>query len=92
MGNSKKKLRDSVFEKEFREDLYYWVKHDRKIGLKIFDLAEAIMKDPFKGAGKPEPLKFPGSNIWSRRLTQEHRIVYVVHDDRITFVQCRYHY
>ena len=50
------------------------------------------MRDPFQGIGKPEPLKFLGAGVWSRRITQEHRLVYVVSHDRIDFVQCRYHY
>jgi toxin YoeB len=50
------------------------------------------MKNPFEGIGKPEPLRYLGSGAWSRRLTQEHRVIYVVRDDRIDFIQCRYHY
>ena len=86
------KLRESVFQPEFREDLRYWVETDRKIALRAFDLIEAIMRDPFSGIGKPEPLKYLASGAWSRRLTQEHRTVYLVRDDRIDFLQARYHY
>lgn len=86
------RIRDAVFQPEFREDLKYWVKTDRKIALKIFELIEAIMRDPFQGIGKPEPLKYLASGTWSRRITQEHRIVYLVSDDRIDFLQARYHY
>ena len=82
----------SVFHIEFREDLGYWVKTDRKIALRCFDLIEAIMLDPFKGIGKPEPLKYIAPGVWSRRITQEHRIVYLIKDDSIHFLQCRYHY
>ena len=85
-------LRETIFQPEFREDLKYWVKTNRKVALRVFDLIEAIMRDPFTGIGKPEPLKFILSGAWSRRLTQEHRIVYTVGDDRIDFLQCRYHY
>ena len=85
-------LREAIFQPEFREDLKYWVKTNRKVALRVFDLIEAIMRDPFTGIGKPEPLKFILSGAWSRRLTQEHRIVYTVGDDRIDFLQCRYHY
>jgi toxin YoeB len=53
---------------------------------------DAAIKDPFKGIGKPEPLKHLGSNIWSRRLTQEHRVVYMIFHDKIVFLQARYHY
>lgn len=84
--------RESVFQPEFREDLRYWVETDRKTALRIFQLIEAIMRDPFQGIGKPEPLKFLGSGVWFRRITQEHRLVYVVGHERIDFVQARYHY
>lgn len=84
--------RESVFHPEFRDDLKYWVKTDRKIVLRAFDLIEAIIRDPFKGIGKPEQLKYLASGVWSRRLTQEHRIVYLVQNDRIDFLQARYHY
>ena len=84
--------RKAIFQPEFREDLKYWIKTNRKVALRAFDLIEAIMRDPFTGIGKPEPLKFILSGAWSRRLTQEHRIVYTVGDDRIDFLQCRYHY
>lgn len=88
----KTKERASVFQPEFREDLRYWVETDRKVALRAFDLIEAIMRDPFTGIGKPEPLKYLAGGCWSRRLTQEHRIVYLVRDDRIDFLQARYHY
>ena len=84
--------REAVFQPEFREDLSYWVETDRKTALRIFKLVEAVMRDPFQGMGKPEPLKFLGSGVWSRRIIQEHRLVYVVRRERIDFVQCRYHY
>jgi toxin YoeB len=84
--------RDAVFQPEFREDLRYWVEMNRATALRIFTLIEAIMPDPFSGMGKPEPLEYLGSGIWSRRITQEHRLVYVVSDDRIDFIQARYHY
>jgi len=84
--------RDAVFQAEFRDDLRYWVETDRRTALRIFTLIEAIMRDPFTGIGRPEPLKYLGSGVWSRRITQEHRLVYVVSHDRIDFVQARYHY
>lgn len=88
----KTKQRDTIFQPEFREDLRYWVQTDRKVALRAFDLIEVIMRDPFIGIGKPEPLKYLSSGTWSRRLTQEHRIVYLVREDRIDFLQARYHY
>ena len=84
--------RKSVFQPEFREDLNYWVKTDRRTALRILKLIEAVMRNPFQGIGKPEHLKFLGTGTWSRRITQEHRLVYVVSQDRIDFIQGRYHY
>ena len=84
--------RDAVFHPEFREDLRYWVETNRKTALRVFDLVETIMCDPFSGIGKPEPLKYLAAGTWSRRITQEHRIVYLVSDDRIDFLQARYLY
>jgi toxin YoeB len=81
-----------VFHPEFREDLRYWVKADRKTALRILELIEAILRDRFTGIGKPEPLKFVLAGCWSRRITQEHRLVYRVSEDRIDFLQARYHY
>ena len=86
------KKRAAVFQSEFIEDLRYWVETDRKLALRAFDLVEAILRDPFTGVGKPEPLKYLAPGVWSRRLTQEHRIVYLVRDERIDFLQARYHY
>ena len=81
-----------VFHIEFREDLRYWVEAERKVAIRALDLIEAIMRDPFAGIGKPEPLKYLLPGTRSRRLTQEHRIVYLESDDRIDFLQARYHY
>lgn len=82
----------AIFQPEFREDLRYWVENDRKLALRVFDLIDAIMRDPFSGIGKPEPLRHLMAGAWSRRLTDEHRIVYLVSNDRIDFLQARYHY
>ena len=87
-----KKVRIAVFQPEFIEDLRYWIETDRKLALRAFDLIEAILRDPFQRVGKPEPLKYLHPGTWSRRLTQEHRIVYLVRDDQIDFLQARYHY
>ena len=86
------KAREAVFQPEFIEDLRYLVENDRKLALRVFDLIEAITRDPFRGIGKPEPLKYVAPGAWSRRLTQEHRLVYLVRDDRIDLLQARYHY
>ncbi len=84
--------RMAVFQPEFIEDLHFWIERDRKLALKILDMVNAIIRDPYKGIGKPEPLKYLTPGAWSRRLTQEHRIVYLVREDRIDFLQARYHY
>ena len=84
--------REAVFLQEFREDLRFWVKTDRRMALRILELVEAAIRDPFSGIGKPEPLKFVLAGCWSRRITQEHRLVYRVSERRIDFLQARYHY
>ncbi|KAA0249625.1 Txe/YoeB family addiction module toxin [Acidobacteria bacterium ACD] len=84
--------RGCVFQSEFRQDLRFWVANDRRVALRALELVKAILRDPFDGLGKPEPLRFSLSGCWSRRLTQEHRIVYAVFDDRVEFLQARYHY
>jgi toxin YoeB len=81
-----------VFDRDFIDDLDHWVRTDRKTAFKILDLVEAVLRDAFGGIGKPEPLRSLGSGVWSRRITQEHRLVYLVADDRVVFVQARYHY
>lgn len=86
------KKRSARFQAEFLEDLRFWVRTDRKIALRILDLVEATIRDPVSGVGKPEPLRFHLQGCWSRRITEEHRLVYLVRDDRIDFLQARYHY
>ena len=88
----KSSFRAAVFHPEFREDLRYWVENDRKTALRALEIVEAVMRDPFSGIGKPEPLKYLARGAWSRRVTQEHRVVYVVSGDRVDFLQARYHY
>jgi toxin YoeB len=89
---SKTKNRDAVLQPEFREDLEYWIKTDRNTALRALKIVEEIMRNPFQGIGKPEPLRYLASGTWSRRLTLEHRIVYLVRDERIDFLQVKYHY
>ena len=86
------KRRLASFDPHFSSDLRYFVEHDRKLALRLLDLLEAVLRDPFEGVGKPEPLKYLGPDVWSRRLTDEHRLVYRVLDDRVDFLQSRYHY
>jgi toxin YoeB len=84
--------RVAVFHPEFREDLRYWAKSDRNTAIRALDLVEAAMRDPFQGPGKPEPLRYLLAGCWSRRITQEHRLVYRVGDEAVDFLQARYHY
>lgn len=92
MAKRRARAREAVFQKEFLEDLRYWVQNDRKTALRCLDLVAAVMRDPVTGIGKPEHLRYLGGDVWSRRLTQEHRVVYMVRPDRIDFLQARYHY
>jgi toxin YoeB len=84
--------RDAVFHPEFRQDLRYWLETDRRVALRAFELIEAVLRDPLMGVGKPEPLKYVLAGCWSRRITQEHRLVYRISERRIDFLQARYHY
>ena len=84
--------RSAVFQPEFREDLRFWVKTERAIASRVLDLVEAVMRDPLQGPGKPEPLRYVLACCWSRRITQEHRLVYRVTEEAVDFLQARYHY
>jgi len=84
--------RVAVFHPEFRQDVRYWVETDRRTAVRVLELVEAVMRDPFGGIGKPEPLKYVLAGAWSRRITQEHRLIYAVGAERIEFLQARYHY
>lgn len=84
--------RAAVFHNAFRDDLRFWVETDRRVAMRALDLVEAILRDPFTGIGKPEPLKYLAPGTWSRRLTQEHRLIYLVRGNQIDFLQARYHY
>jgi toxin YoeB len=84
--------RVSTFQPEFLQDLRLWVKNERGVAVRVLDLVDAVMRDPFQGSGKPEPLKYVLAGCWSRRVTQEHRLVYRVADETVDFLQARYHY
>jgi len=98
MGKKKPKLSatevawEIILDPNFREDLQYWVQQDRKLALRLLTLVESIATDPFFGIGKPEALKHLGPNLWSRRLNQEHRLVYLVGDRKVYLLAARYHY
>lgn len=79
-------------DQQFLDDLRYWMRVDPRTATRVLDLVEAVRREPFAGIGKPEPLKGTMPNSWSRRITDEHRLVYLVGRDRVTFVQARYHY
>jgi len=83
---------EAVFHPQFREDLRAWIETDRRVALRALDLIEAVLRDPFDGIGKPEPLKYVLAGCCSRRITQEHRLVYRVAGTRIDFLQAKYHY
>lgn len=86
------KRREAVFDKDFLEDLRYWIRTDRKTAQRVLEIVMDVLRDPFSGLGKPEPLKFLAPNLWSRRINLEHRVVYLVGDERVDFLQARYHY
>jgi toxin YoeB len=86
------KRREAVFDRDFLKDLQYWKRTDRKNAARVLEIVLDVLRDPFAGLGKPEPLKYLGPDIWSRRLSLEHRVVYVVLDERVVFLQARYHY
>lgn len=87
-----RKKRMCVVDPLCREDMRQWGKEKPRVLDKIFELLEHVLRDPFEGIGKPEPLKHLGPNTWARRITGEDRLVYVVFDDRVVFVQAKYHY
>lgn len=74
------------------EDFSYWAKIDKRKLKRIFEIIRDIQKHPFEGIGKPEALRFHLSGYYSRRIDQEHRLVYKIQDDDIVIVSCRYHY
>lgn len=84
--------RRAIFHPAFRKDLVYWIETDRNTALRVMDLVDAVIRDPFIGIGKPEPLKNVLAGAWSRRVTREHRLVYRVGESEIVFLQARYHY
>lgn len=84
--------RTHVVDRSCLEALQWWTENDARIAAKALALIDQVLRDPFSGPGKPEPLEGLMSNTWSRRITVEHRLVHVISDDRIVFVQVRYHY
>jgi toxin YoeB len=74
------------------EDYLYWQQTDKTMARKINQLIKEITRTPFEGTGKPEPLKENLKGYWSRRINQEHRLVYAVEQNAVIILQCRYHY
>jgi toxin YoeB len=85
-------VRKILLENNAIEDFEFWAKNDVKILKKIAELFIAISKNPFDGIGKPELLKGNLTGFWSRRINNEHRIVYAVDSEKIIIISCRYHY
>ena len=81
-----------VFADRAWEDFTYWVDHDRKIARRIIRLIKDIDRNPFEGVGKPERLKHDLAGFWSRRITDEHRLVYSLDKGQVLIAQARYHY
>jgi toxin YoeB len=81
-----------VFAPEAWEDYLHWQTADRSVLKRINRLIDAICRDPFNGIGKPEPLKYGLSAAWSRRITEEHRLVYRIVDEDMQIIQACYHY
>jgi len=81
-----------IFSDEAWEEYLYWQSRDKKIVKKINTLIKDIKREPFEGLGKPEPLKHQLSGYWSRRINEEHRLVYEVFEESIILISCRYHY
>lgn len=89
---STKPLRSLEFDQAGFEDLAWWIEKDRKMAQRIVRLIQAVQRDPFTGIGKPEPLKHELAGCWSRRINDEHRLVYQVLEGKIRILACRYHY
>jgi toxin YoeB len=87
--NSSRTIR---FSTKAYQDFVEWVSDDKKVFFKLADLIEEIRRTPFEGRGKPEPLKHDLKGFWSRRITDEHRVVYHVSDEEIYILSCKYHY
>jgi toxin YoeB len=85
-------VKNLEFDADAFEDLAWWVENDRKKALKIIKLIREVQRNPFEGTGQPEALKHDLSGCWSRRIDQEHRLVYEVLDDKIRILACRFHY
>ncbi len=91
MSRSDDQIRDAVLQPQFIADLRYWSERDPRINVRLLRLVEEILRDPFHGIGKPEPLRRL-AGTWSRRLTDEHRVTYRVTAHEVRFLAARHHY
>ena len=85
-------MKKVAFEPDAFEQLGQWAIEDKKIFKKILELIKDIQREPFSGIGKPEPLKYELQGYWSRRITEEHRLVYKIEEDLLIILSCKYHY
>ena len=81
-----------IYEPSASDDLEYWASTNLKTLKKVIELIHSCRKSPYDGLGKPEPLKYSLKGYWSRRINEEHRLVYKVEDEKITIISCRDHY
>ena len=81
-----------VFTEQAWDDCQYWVKNDKRVLCRLDELIKATARDPFEGIGKPEPLRHQLQGYWSRRISDEHRLVYTVSENDLVIVACRFHY
>lgn len=85
-------MRNLEFDVAAFEDLAWWIEQDRQKAMRIVNLIKDVRRDPFRGIGNPEPLKHEFKGCWSRRIDQEHRLIYEVTEEKIRILACRYHY
>jgi toxin YoeB len=85
-------MRKLIFEESAQDDIFFWSKTDLKVLRKVVELIEDTQQHPFSGKGKPEALKHQLRGFWSKRITDEHRLIYKVTDTELIIVQCRFHY
>ena len=90
--NTGARPREAVMDANFLQDIGHWTRTDRRRALRTLRLVDAVLREPFSGPGKPEPLRGPLGGKWSRRIDQEHRLVYQVEADRVHFLAARFHY
>jgi toxin YoeB len=87
-------VKNLEFDGDAFEDLEWWVEHDRRMALRLMKLIREVQRTPYEGTGQPEPLKHELSGCWSRRINQEHRLVYQVveEENKVRILACRFHY